>query len=202
MNILIFDTETTGFVNNKIPTNHPNQGRCAQIGAILQDHEGRVLQELNGLIKPDGWIMGEGAARVHGFTQDLCEKQGLPGRLIWPMFQGMTEKADLVVAHNYAFDDKILTIESILGHLTWRPKNNFCTMLATTDMCAIPGKFGNYKWPKLIEVYSYLFNETFEGAHDAMADVRACSRVFFELLRRGNVDLLKFTGRSSNIIKV
>ncbi len=41
-----------------------------------------------------------------------------------------------------------------------------------------------YKWPKLQETYKFLFGEEFEGAHDAMADVRACARIYFELRNR------------------
>jgi DNA polymerase III epsilon subunit-like protein len=30
------------------------------------------------------------------------------------------------------------------------------------------------------------FNEEMSGAHDAMVDTRACMRVYFELIDRGN----------------
>jgi len=46
----------------------------------------------------------------------------------------------------------------------------------------IPGKFKDFKWPKLIESYQFLFNESFDGAHDALADVRACARVHRHLI--------------------
>lgn len=203
MNILFFDTETTGFVSNKIPVDHPNQGRCAQLGAILQDHNGRVLQELNALIKPSGWVMGEGAAAVHGFTQDLCEAHGIECKWAFRFFELMVAKADLVVAHNIKFDNGIMTVEHELGNIVWRPRRTFCTMEATTNMCKLPGKFGNYKWPKLQEAYYHLFNESFVGAHDAMADVRACARIFFELVKRGVINLMDYTSPTpaSNIIR-
>src|SRR5690606_8051357 len=42
---------------------------------------------------------------------------------------------------------------------------------------------GKFKWPKLEELYQKLFNEKFEEAHNAAADVVATTRCFFELIR-------------------
>lgn len=36
----------------------------------------------------------------------------------------------------------------------------------------------NSKWPKLQELYKVLFGHSFEGAHNAMADVVATKRLF------------------------
>mgnify|MGYP000730892693 CR=1 FL=1 len=35
------------------------------------------------------------------------------------------------------------------------------------------------------ELHQKLFGEGFEGAHHALADVRACARCYFELVRLG-----------------
>ena len=42
---------------------------------------------------------------------------------------------------------------------------------------------GKFKPPKLIELYEFLFEEQFQEAHNAAADVEATARIFFELLR-------------------
>ena len=58
-------------------------------------------------------------------------------------------------------------------------------MLSTVDFCKIPGRFkGQFKWPKLQELYFKLFNGNFEDAHDAMGDVNALVMCFWELRRR------------------
>ena len=44
---------------------------------------------------------------------------------------------------------------------------------------------GNYKWPKLDELYSALFNKSFEGQHNAINDVRATYKCYFEMKKRG-----------------
>ena len=56
-------------------------------------------------------------------------------------------------------------------------------MLASTNYCAIPGSYGKFKWPKLQELYVKLFNEKFEGAHDALADIEATVKCYFELVK-------------------
>ena len=53
-----------------------------------------------------------------------------------------------------------------------------------TDFCKIPGYFG-YEWPKLQELYHKLFGCDFEDAYDAMADITATKKCFFEMRKRG-----------------
>jgi DNA polymerase III epsilon subunit-like protein len=63
-------------------------------------------------------------------------------------------------------------------------KKRQCTMQAATDYCRLPGQYG-YKWPSLQELHTKLFGQPFEGAHNALVDVRACARCYFELKRLG-----------------
>lgn len=51
-------------------------------------------------------------------------------------------------------------------------------MKAMTPICKLPGTYDDFKWPRLSEAYRFAFNEDFSGAHDAMADVRACLRIY------------------------
>jgi DNA polymerase-3 subunit alpha len=53
----------------------------------------------------------------------------------------------------------------------------------TAQVTKLPGgRGGKYKYPTLIEIYSILFQEKFNEAHNASADVEATSRIFFELV--------------------
>jgi hypothetical protein len=58
-------------------------------------------------------------------------------------------------------------------------------MKESTAYCAIPGRYGDCKYPNLTELHRKLFQKAFDGAHDALADVRACKAAFFELRTRG-----------------
>ena len=58
-----------------------------------------------------------------------------------------------------------------------------------TDLCKLPfpdgtASNGQYKWPKLTELHEFLFGESFTGAHDALTDVKATARCFWELYKR------------------
>ena len=96
-----------------------------------------------------------------------------------------------MVGHNLDYDLHIVGAEYVrLGYdsriMFARP--TLCTMQATIQFCNIPGRFGP-KWPKLMELYTKLFGQEFDGAHDAMADIVATKDCFFELIRRGVVRL-------------
>ena len=57
-------------------------------------------------------------------------------------------------------------------------------MKLATDYCKIPGMYG-YKWPSLSELHIKLFNEDFEEAHDASADISATARCFWKMKQLG-----------------
>ena len=61
------------------------------------------------------------------------------------------------------------------------PKPKLCTMKSTIKFVAAPASWGGFKFPKLEELHMKLFNENFEGAHDAFNDLNATARCLFEL---------------------
>lgn len=177
--ILTFDTETTGF---------PNQGgRLVQLGALLQDENEKILAELNLIITPDGFDIPQVCTDIHGISTAHAQQYGVPLIVAMAAFTHLAKKATRVVAHNYDFDFAIMRNEygrlgkDMPAELTLM---KYCTMHNTTQLCKLPSpNKPGYKWPKLQEAYSFAFNESFDNAHSAMADVRACSRLYFWLTR-------------------
>jgi len=95
---------------------------------------------------------------------------------------------DFSIAHNIAFDSKILRAEMIrLGMIYEFSSKKICTMTSSTTFCKLPNPNGRkgYKWPKLIELYDVLFKEEMVDAHDAMGDVTALAKCFFALKEKG-----------------
>lgn len=190
MTYLFFDTETDGLVQKAYPlTDTRLQPHICQIGAILTDEAGRVKAEANLIICPDGFVIPETASKIHGITQADALAYGFQIRGALSLISRMMLKAETVVAHNAEFDMDMMTIELYRhGMNPMKPKKVFCTMKETIDMVKCPptermrnaGMTG-YKSPKLQESYKHFFGVEFEGAHDAMADVRACKDVFFAL---------------------
>lgn len=189
---LFFDTETTGIVNFRAPAEDQSQPHLVQLGAILYDADNHVVAEINLIVKPVGFTIPPEAAAVHGITQERAERYGISLRGVLMIFGALVEKSELLVAHSLDFDRTVILAElfrlrqweSLLAvKHSFEDKPGFCTMRATTPICRLPSKFegGDFKWPKLQEAYRHFFNEEFVGAHDAMADVRACARIFYAL---------------------
>lgn len=99
--------------------------------------------------------------------------------------------ADVVVGHNISYDEEILHYElERLGRMgEYAPMTTVCTMNASTEHCKLQGRGFSYKPPKLAELHRFLFDEFFEGAHDAMVDVEATTRCFVELTKRGVIQI-------------
>ena len=190
---LFFDTETTGIPKDyKAPcTNTDNWPRLVQLGWLLTDAEGRILSEGNHIVRPDGFEIPKAASDVHGITTEFALENGKPLLDVIFAFGADLNQADCVVGHNLDYDLHIVGAEYVrLGYdsriMFARP--TLCTMQATIQFCNILGRFGP-KWPKLMELYTKLFGQEFDGAHDAMADIVATKDCFFELIRRGVVRL-------------
>ncbi len=184
---LFFDTETTGIPRNyKAPASDlKNWPRLVQLAWLMVDDQAREISSAEFIVKPEGFTIPADAAKIHGISTDMAMAHGLALESILEQIVRDIEKATVLIAHNMAFDEKILGAELLR---TGRPnaielKNRECTMQASTNFCRLPGPYG-YKWPKLDELYRKLFNEKLEGAHRALIDVRACARCYFELRRR------------------
>lgn len=182
---LFFDTETTGLPKDyKAPAwETDNWPRLVQLAWIATDENGTNLANGNWIIKPEGFIVPEEASNVHGISHEKAVNEGLDLMDCLMTFAKWIDDADYIVAHNIAFDEKIVSAEYHRTGHNRSPlygKKRLCTMMSSTKYCAIPGKFG-MKWPKLNELHMKLFGSEFEGAHDASVDIAATVRCFFEM---------------------
>jgi DNA polymerase-3 subunit epsilon len=189
--ILFFDTETTGLPKNwKAPvTDLDNWPRLVQLAYLVYDFDGNLIHSCNEIIKPDGFTISTEASNVHGLTTEMAKQRGSDINDVFELFLIHLKKSKMIVAHNMAFDEKIIGSELIrLGkENVIVAKEKVCTMLKTVDLCKIDGPYG-YKWPKLDELHRYLFNHDFEGAHDALADIQATAKCFWELLNTNKIN--------------
>ena len=185
--VTIFDTETTGFLNK--------DNRLVQFAAhslMLHPTSFRAftVQEFSSLVKCDIPVP-EGARSVHGITQGMASF-GVEERVICRWFNNACKTSDYMVAHNYSFDHNFMKEVFARNKLIFPDiKNKICTMRESTEFCQIP-KTNNrtgYKQPKLIELHQHLFNEGFDGAHDALVDVKATKRCLVKLLEEGGIKL-------------
>ena len=184
---LFFDTETTGVpVDYKAPSSDTeNWPRMVQLAWILEDENGIKIDSGNLIIIPDGFIIPDEAVKVHGITKEKALKEGVPLEYAIRQFKANLDVATCVVGHNADFDKKIVGAEMIRLGLKdiMDSKKSHCTMQSSIDFCKIPGKYG-YKYPKLQELYKKLFGIEFDNAHNAMSDIEATEKCFWELRKR------------------
>jgi DNA polymerase III epsilon subunit-like protein len=177
---LFIDTETTGITP---------RDRIVSLCWAVYDLDGRKSSSTYVLIQPDGFTIPPSATAIHGITTEIARAQGIAlGAALDALSREVSQaQPRLLIGHNIDFDRP-----KILGEFARvrRPENlsalpTFCTMKTTTQVCRIPGRYGDYKWPKLEELHHTLFGAVHGTAHNAEADVNACARCFFELQARG-----------------
>lgn len=185
---LFFDTETNGkALSFTTPVSAlDNWPRITQIGWQMYDKDGNLVKERSNIIKPDGWTVPTTQFFIdNNMSTERCEKEGVPLVEVLNDLIKDLEQSEYLIAHNMQFDINVLGAEFLRYNLKSENKvKKFCTMKESTNICRIPG-FRGYKWPTLTELHTHLFGKAFEGAHDAMDDVRACAKSFFELKKKG-----------------
>ncbi|MGE4288431.1 MAG: DNA polymerase III subunit alpha [Salinivirgaceae bacterium] len=195
---LVFDTETTGLPKKwKAPlTDFDNWPRMVQLAWQCHDLQGKFLFAKNHVIKPEGYSIPDDVVKVHGITNEIAHKQGIPLVDALNDFIADVKKAKFIIGHNIEFDINIVGSELLRCGMpeimTKAPQ--LCTKEESTEFCAIM-KNGRPKWPTLTELHTKLFGVPFEEAHNAAADVEATTRCFLELVRVGGISpqVLKMT---------
>ena len=183
---LIFDTETTGLPQNfDAPvTDTDNWPRLVQMAWQLHDEKGSLMAAKNIIVKPNGFTIPYNAEKIHGISTERAEKEGRPLPEVIAEFTADLQRTKLLIAHNIKFDLNILGAEFVRLNQPdhFSGIQLFCTANETTDWMQLSGGRGKYKTPNLTELYTKLFNEPFQDAHDAAYDVAATAKVFFGLI--------------------
>ncbi len=187
---LFFDTETTGLPRDwKAPvTDLSNWPRLVQLAWLLYESDGRLLSEGNYIIRPNGFTIPKAASSIHGITTEKALAHGVKLETVMQEFMNQLKASTHLIAHNMSFDENIVGSEMLRMGMPnlLTTKRKVCTMKESTQFCNIDGyyeKMGK-KWPKLTELHYKVFEEDFEGAHDAATDIRITAKCFWELRRR------------------
>ncbi len=188
---LVFDTETTGMPRNwQAPlSDSQNWPHMVQIAWQSYDFGGKLLEERMAVIYPEGYTIPQQVARLHGVTQARALAEGENLVSILTEFSDILSRTSLLIAHNIDFDLNIVGAEYYRTGMEnpFPKKNKACTMRKSINYCKFPGKNGKYRFPSLTKLHQKIFGEAFPNAHDALADVAACARCFFELKRMGYI---------------
>jgi len=180
MTIAFFDTET-------------HKDWVCQVAILLTTDSGEPINQFSTIIHSNGRKPClKYCLPVHGITIEKSDTYGIHHELALEIIMDYFDMADLLVAHNFPFDDRFLryTADSIgketLSNLVEIFNNTqcLCTMKSTKSFFNFKNKKGGLKNPKLSEMYMNLWGEPDyepDEYHDAMKDVTNLARCYFEL---------------------
>ena len=170
MNIFI-DTETTGLLHENC--------RIVSICWIVCQHD-KIIDQSYFLVKPDGFKIPAKSTAIHGITQTEAENKGYSVKLILTKFEKALESCKSIVAHNVDFDVAVILKECQLYNLSSLSelidnRHAICTMRKGMEV------MNKKKWPKLADLYAYLYGEPITNAHNALSDTLHCLKCYLKM---------------------
>ena len=190
---LFFDVETTGLPPrsaNPVDFKEFDGSRVVSIAWVLRDRH-TVYSQRYTVCDPGVPDENIGAEFIHGISRHIMDRYGYPIEIVLHEFMDDVRKAEILVAHNVEFDQKIVASELFrMGCPTdahfFMNRKTLCTMKSTTNLVKAKNQYGKYKWPKLEELYKFLFKSSFDNSHHAMCDVDAMVRCYYTLQDKYN----------------
>ncbi len=183
MNVLYFDTETTGLSpTGAYVDGHMYPGQICQLAYIVDN--GKVQVPKNFYFEVQ--YIEPSAARVTGLTVETVRYLSGGRRFADDVdeIKQDFDRADKIVAHNLSFDHKFMQAEMArCGYSFDITGRGFCTMRGFTDVLRIPSRRFGFKSPSLEELAHFygiddnaIYNELHwlydvnKDAHDARHD--------------------------------
>lgn len=195
----VYDSETTGLPDWKQPSEAEHQPHLTDLCYLLFSKEGELIESMDALIRPDGWVIPKDVEELTGLSTDFLTINGIPEREALAMFGRINKQADVRVAHNAQFDERIMRIgiSRYFGKAVadrFKEKPLYCTANSTKNIVKCPptekmlnSRFKNtFKTPNMQEALSFFCpGEVIGQAHRARPDALACAKVFFAMQARG-----------------
>ena len=197
-----------------------DSSRVVSISWIIRNTKTNFIKAEYFIVNPEGFVIdNEGrACQVHGITQEKATTEGKHmSNIIEQLTEDIAEyKPKLLVGHNVKFDYHIVLSEiyrcmhpsgyELRADETEKFQNLYDTFSATKRYCTMENgkdfariltwKMGDFKPPKLSELYHELFREKFE-AHDAYEDTKACMRCYYKMVE--DIDVNQVVSTSGGV---
>lgn len=189
MKIIVFDLETTGLpiqtedkkYHNYEDIQFYDSSRIVSICWNIYDETGEMVSCNYHIIKNKDFDIDNDsyATQINGITKEKSKNYGKDINKILEDFSNDCKHANQLIAHNIQFDYNIILSECFRYGLTEcilniKAVEKFCTKINSYYL------IGRYL--KLVELYDYFNNKTFEGQHNALKDVEACANCYFNLV--------------------
>ena len=183
---LVFDTETTGLIDNRSLALDKLPEVIEFCGILVDLNNGKQKHVVDTFIKPERWpdhvVGGRGkektVTQITGITWDMV-KDAPTFKEAWLDIVPVLESAPIVIAHNASFDREMMDIEAerLARKIEWPPL--VCTIEQTIY---VKGARMN-----LTTLHEWLFGTKFENPHRARGDVEALVKCCVELRKRGEL---------------
>ena len=177
--MIIVDFETTGLLRDGVSDflAQPGIVQCA----VLRFNKGTKTEEFCSFVNPEMSIEPE-AQKTHGITLD--QVAGAPTFFeLFPRLSEFCLGETHWIGYNTKFDKLVLWHQlcryGFERNFPWPPREIDVMRLVEARLNG-QGKQGSKRW-KLTDAYREIIGKEMEGAHDAMADVRATYEIYMEL---------------------
>lgn len=182
------DCESSGLYDDALSAMDPSQPHLLQLAFKVFTEENELVGEYMRIIRPDGWSVQPEAAKVHGITEAVAYRYGVPlVSALYNLKEAVAGPTTKIVGFNLqGFDRKLIGVSCFHAGTTdhwWTKKaNDFIELMEDlTPIMKLPGKFG-LKQPSLMEAVAYCAERSPDGErwknwtqrHRAEEDVDAC----------------------------
>ena len=200
--ILFFDTETSGLPSTISFNNYHNpslihfydSSRIIEIAYIICDKKLNIIKQESFLINNHIEIHN---SHIHGISQELIRKTGVSIKhMLHHLYMDLIDfNVKSMIGHNVEFDKHVLLSEVFRckDSIKTRSTDTFifdslfvllnnkmhfvCTMKLSKKALNL------FKFPKLIDLYSSLYDDTeFVQTHRAMSDTILCLKVYRKII--------------------
>lgn len=182
---LFLDCESTGLIPKDYQwrTDYARFPRIVSLAWRIITDKGPVDQSY--IINQGGRNIPEGAIRVHGITDEICSESPYFIQEVLIKLSNYLILADKIIGHNLYFDSALIKANALreFGEASQIIKKivDGLDKYKRIDIMRKSATF-NKGYITLAKLHQKLFNESFK-AHDAMEDVKALERCYYELVR-------------------
>jgi DNA polymerase III epsilon subunit-like protein len=166
---IILDTETSQFYNDIL-----------QLAYMICDNKGNIIKKFNKYVK--NRLPTNDSTKIHGIDIHKIKTEGIDFREIINELVNDLSECEYVVGHNLQYD-----LTTILNDIRSyginiidndnKPILNIFKNIQSKDTMQMNGSK-----IKLEALYEKLFGNKFDGAHDALNDVKATKEIYYKLL--------------------
>lgn len=179
---LIFDTETCGLFNKDAKYSDLKEfdkSRLISICWFIIKND-NIIEQAYHIVKPEGFTIPLKASNIHGITTENATKNGSSILQVLKLFSESIKRCKNIIGHNINYDYNIMRSElfrfNMLEELKeLENKHLICTMEKGKQFMNIS------KYPKLSELYKYLYNEEISNAHNALSDVKHTYKCYIKM---------------------